>query len=133
MYVVLANDVILCGASLDSRLDSLYRVAIVRQRSKCSMPCQLTVYPIGPHIKCFCLFWFHGAMDDSSGCTVTTCSCYIGVAGYGCPILTRPYCISTSSCTFMNIPMTMTINSAAGDMIFLITCARTRMGTLNSF
>ena len=68
-------------------------------------------------------------MDDSSGCAVT--SCYIGVAGYGCSILSRPYCISASSCTFMNIPMT--IDTAAGDMTFLITCARTRMSPLNSF
>ena len=68
-------------------------------------------------------------MDDSSGCAVT--SCYIGVAGYGCSILTRPYCISTSSCTFMNMNIPMTIDFAAEDMTFLITCARTRMGPLN--
>ena len=43
LYVVLADDVILCGALLDCRLDSLYRVAIVRQRSKCSMSCQLCI------------------------------------------------------------------------------------------
>ena len=67
LYVVLANDVILCGALLDSWLDSLYRVAIVPLYVKDqSVRCRanLIVYPIGPHIKCFCLFWFHGAMDD---------------------------------------------------------------------